>query len=350
MKFSVLVFSVIASSIASVAASRVRTSKIDTSNFAADSRAARKLIEKSHRRTEDYFNEAYVAKHSVIYGGCHNNTYMDNENGGMIQQIEVTFDLCPTTYCNSGTCKVSATGTYRVGLETFLESYLEAKMEEKEYRCEVMKEECGCDEDGDDDCLYYCWKNYDDGLTWSECYEEYGEEQNYAVCDRLEIRDEEEEGDRRLNNNNNNYEYFIGPVCSADGEIHLSLYWDEDCTNVVRNAAKGYYNLAGTSMPYTDESLITAEDCTSCKEPKNDQNDDDAQDADEVTRMCEEIYTASAKCEQYGKYPDTTGCDYVNRNLMTSSTSATVSYPASFFFGGFVVAAIGATAFFIKRK
>ena len=290
--------------------------KLEMEQLKANSKAARNLLAKAKtvRKLEDNFEESVVAQHSVVFESCHNVTTWTDEGAKMIGLVK--FNLCPSDYCTEG-CTSDAKGEYVVDLETFLDSYLEAQLDALEYKCEMMREQCGC-EGEEDDCLYYCYKDYDDGFDWTaNCY---GERQshdkaNYGECSRLEIKDEEQ--NRRLEQNQQEVEYFIGPICATGGAgIVLSLFSDEDCEYAVEDSASIYYSLAGTTLANFETSLVGT-DCVSCLEPKEDEerNDDDEVDEDEVTRMCEEIYNSAAKCETYmtaKSYPDVSGCNYIS--------------------------------------
>jgi hypothetical protein len=272
----------------------------------------------------------------------------------------VKFMLCPSDYCSSSGCDSTYTGEYVVDLETFLDSYLEAQLDALEYKCEMMREQCGCD-GNEDDCLYYCVKDYDDGFDWTgSCFAEEGnDDARYGECDRLEI--ENNDGQRRLEEAE--VEYSIGPICGAGGSsILLALYTDEDCLYPVENGTSVYYALAGEYHPNFNTSLVGT-DCVSCMEPKEedeDRNDDDEVDEDEVTRMCEEIYNSAAKCETYMSgitYPDVSGCTYISalsssryRRFLAATGSVTGSGSSSLVFGGMAVLSVAAALVLVKKR
>ena len=236
---------------------------------------------KAERGLEDAFEETIVAKHSVIFDGCTNtSTWQD---GAYIVVPLVRFTLCPTDSCASGSCSSSSVGEYVVDLATFLDSYLEAQLEQTQYKCEQMREQCGCDEDNNY-CLYYCYKNYDDDLDWVTCYNQQDEEARWAECERIEVDDDD--GNRRLEEGQQEeeeVEYFMGPICGSGGDaIYLSVFSDEDCQYAADDSI--YYNLVGSYHPNMAQgsagSLVSGGVCTSCLEPANadEQNDDDYYD------------------------------------------------------------------------
>jgi len=155
--------------------------------FSADSNAAKKLISDS-RVLEDYFYQSAVASYSVVFEGCHMDSSWNQDGRSSVGVV--SFSLCPDGYCSTNNgCTSKYKGTYAVSLETFLDAYLEARLEKLQYRCEMMREECGCDGNGDD-CVWNCWKHYDDdSLDWTFCESEEDEMARYAECQLLEIED-----------------------------------------------------------------------------------------------------------------------------------------------------------------
>lgn len=287
--------------------------KREMEQLMANSKAARNLMAKAKtvRNLEDNFEEAVIAKYSVVFESCHNATTWSDQGAQTIGLVK--FSLCPSDYCTEG-CSSSEKGEYVVDLPTFLDAYLEAQADALEYKCEMMREQCGCDGQ-EDDCLYYCYKDYEEG-SWTACLNdgESGDRDRYAECERLEIKQDEQ--GRRLDQQEE-VEYFMAPICGSGGSsILLALYSDDDCAYPVENGASIYYSLAGATHPNFETSLVST-DCVSCLEPQeqDDKNDDDEVDEDEVTRMCEEIYNSAAKCETYmtaKSYPDESGCNYIS--------------------------------------
>lgn len=336
--------------------------KLEMNQFHADSKASSDLIAKSKadgRGLEDEFEETIIAKHSVIYTGCTNTTSWADGAYSVVPLVRYT--LCPTDSCSAGSCSSSSYGEYVVDIETFLDSYLEAQLEATQYKCEQMREQCGCDEDNNY-CLYYCYKNYDDDLDWVSCFNQQDERARWAECERLEIEDEEDQG-RRLDQAEP--EYFLGPVCSNNA-IYLAVFSDEECQTAVSNDI--YYNLAGSYHPNmeggTEGSLVSSGVCTSCLEPANadEQNDDDYNDPDEVNRFCEEIYNGAAKCETnmqnlYSK--NVNGCNYIaqlnsggryRRFLEAANSISGSSSSAVFVIGGGMLALSVAAALVVVKN
>jgi len=87
--------------------------------------------------------------------------------------------MCPSDSCS--TCKNG--GEYVVNMMEFVDSYTEAKLTEKEYTCEMIRENCYCDNANDDEvCENQCYVNE----GHDECIEYEGEEefeiQRYLEC------------------------------------------------------------------------------------------------------------------------------------------------------------------------
>lgn len=337
--------------------------KVQLKNFKVGSNAARNLLASSagDRKMEDYeFSEAFVASHSIIFEECYNSTAWDD--GYYVAQTLVRYTLCPTDSCSDGGCSSSYTGEYVVNLETFLDSYLESKMEAIRWKCEDMRETCGCDEDNNN-CMYYCYKNYDDdSFDWKSCADEQGEEERYGECQQLEFNDDEEDGDRALAQRKAEYNLYLGPVCSEDGgSINLAVFTDEDCQYEHSSGEAVYEMLSGgVPLPYSTESLIELE-CVSCLEPKEngDQNDDDYEDEDEVSRFCEESFNEAARCETNLDtgyyYKDETGCNYIAALKAGEVYSYYLGFSGTTFYaallgGVLAVFAVGAYAYKEKNK
>eukprot|EP00544_Gedaniella_sp_CCMP2646_P002848 CAMPEP_0202507110 /NCGR_PEP_ID=MMETSP1361-20130828/51551_1 /ASSEMBLY_ACC=CAM_ASM_000849 /TAXON_ID=210615 /ORGANISM="Staurosira complex sp., Strain CCMP2646" /LENGTH=366 /DNA_ID=CAMNT_0049141213 /DNA_START=42 /DNA_END=1142 /DNA_ORIENTATION=+ len=361
--FKIAVFAALATVVS--AAGTQGYKKLDLQNFKPNAKLARNLLQKSkssNRGLEDAFEETVVAKHSVIFDGCTNSSTWQDGKYTVVPLVR--FTLCPTDFCASGSCSSSSYGEYVVDLPTFLDSYLEAQLDATAYKCEQMREQCGCNENNNY-CLYYCYKNYDDDLDWVSCLNQQDEEARWAECERIEVNNDD--GNRRLEQNGQEeeVEYYMGPICSSSGDaIYLSVFSDEDCTLGLSDDV--YYNLVGSYHPNmaggSAGSLVSGGSCISCLEPANadEQNDDDYYDQDEVIRFCEEIYNGAAKCETYmdNLYSkDEYGCQYIAslksgraRRFLEAATSMTGSSVAGFALaGGMAVLVAGAALIAVKK-
>ena len=131
---------------------------------------------------------SFLASYYIRYEGCSSTVTYDQEgNGGdaspLVQSNLIKFTLCP----NGCDANCSGGGIYVVGMEEFLQAYNEMLMDEKEYKCELQKQQCeynqNCQYD-DQYCEQMCFK--DAGME--ECIEYEGQEEfeldRYLECGR----------------------------------------------------------------------------------------------------------------------------------------------------------------------
>ena len=178
--------------------------------------------------------------------------------------------------------------------------------------------------------------------------------------------------------NNGYQQYYVGPKCAADGKsIHLAVFKDSGC---VSYAGSGIYEkfTYGYSLPYEKESIIAKNECISCLQVEQDNNNENGNNNNynnnynqgnygEVSEICQNTYQAAVKCEKNLKvgqyfYPDTSGCEFINKVLPTlASTAHKISGGALGFAAGsaatifavifgLTTALLGAYAFFLYRK
>jgi len=358
-------------------------------NVKADSPLGLSLLSKARRLEEDdEIDFTWVSNFSIKFQGCHHiSQWNDEADGEEDVRIEtkrlIRFRLCPTNECSpdkAGGCD-SDYGDYVIDMNTFLESYYEALENYNQYRCEYTSQVlCDC-EDGDDKgddfdgelCEYDCYVEYGiedicaDRNPYEEEEEEKEEEFNvaeYVECQQAKFENNDE---RRRLDEEEEIEYFIGPYCAEQGgAIFMGLFTDDTCTSFADNygGANTYSYLAGSSLPYSTESLISM-DCISCKEPEDFNNDgNDAQDEDEVIEMCEQIYEGAGKCEQgleatgYLSSANNNACNYiagikvVRKDGIITQVGSKANKTASIFIGIFVVAFVllAAYVYYLKTK
>jgi len=352
----------------------------------ADSPLGQSLLSKA-RKLEDNgeIDFTWVANFSIKFQGCHHvsqwNEEADEEEDVRIETKRlIRFRLCPTEMCSAssaGGCSADY-GDYIIDMNTFLETYYQALEDYNQYRCEYTAQvTCDC-EDGDDK-----GDDFDAELCEWDCYVEHGIED---ICDaqnpyqddqqqeeeQFELADYVECQQANFNNNRRKLEeeeieYFIGPYCAEQGgAIFLGLFTDDTCTTFAddEGGASTYSYMAGKSLPYADESIITL-DCISCKEPEDFNNDgNDAQDEDEVIEMCEQIYDMAGKCEQgleatgYVYEANNNACNYiagikvVRKDGIITQVGSKANKTASIFIGIFVVAFVllAAYVYYLKTK
>jgi hypothetical protein len=267
----------------------------------------------------------------------------------------VAFRICPSTECQ--TCSSSQNyGKYVVDLESYLAFTVENQRASFEEMCNNCAELCNDAGEYCNGCgkLCYQYANLNaaglvDASDYIECQElempddenengrrktrrhrrtrrrrkledaggeEGGEnrdedenQEDNADEDQHEADEDEPEEDEEESVDEGEEEpvYFIGPKCSSSGQkIEIGLFYDEYCTQAFSQTDESSMNLTtilgGTlsyhlmSHSFTDDGSI----CLACQEPADEnenKNSNDAQDADDVNEMCEELYSAAAKCE-----------------------------------------------------
>lgn len=356
-------------------------------NVKADSPLGMSLLSKARKLEEDEeIDFTWVSDFSIKFQGCHHvsqwNEEADGEEDVRIETKRlVRFRLCPANECSpdkAGGCD-SGYGDYIIDMNTFLESYYQALEDYNEYRCEYTAQVlCDC-EDGDDK-----GDDFDEELCEYDCYVEHGiedtcadrnpyeddeqeEEEEFNLADYVECQQAKFENDNRRKLEQEEIEYFIGPYCAEQGgAIFLGLFTDDTCTTFADEdgGSSAYSYMAGKSLPYADESLISM-DCISCKEPEDFNEDgNDAEDEDEVIEMCEQIYEQSGKCEQgleatgYVNEANNNACNYiagikvVRKDGIITQVGSKANKTASIFIGIFVVAFVllAAYVYYLKTK
>jgi len=322
------------------------------STITADSKLGNNLLSKARRLDgEDNRDYTWVTGFSIQFKSCHTMTAVPSgeggggeEGAGLYNSNVVVFQLCPSDTCGDGKCKNGA--EYAVSMAQFVDAYTEARLTEEEYTCEMIRENCYCNDDNDDEaCQNQCYT--DEGVDY--CIEYDGDDdfevQEYLECNEME-----------------NYEnYFIGPYCSADGSsIHLGIFADAGCVNVADDGLYLFKKYTYTDLPFSssDESLVS-DKCTSCKEPEednDDNNNNNNNNDEEMIEMCEELYQQSAKCESslgnpsYSNYwyPNDEACNYITNTLpaldrvfQTGKTGSPVATTFAWLFGITTVSLMG---------
>jgi len=368
--------------------SKKAVKKFDSlNNVKADSPLGMNLLSKARRLEENGdVDFTWVSNFSIKFQGCHHiSQWNDEADGEEDVRIEtkrlIRFRLCPSDQCSpdkAGGCD-SDYGDYVIDMNTFLETYYEALEDYNEYRCQYTAQYvCDC-EDGDDKgddfdaetCEYDCYVEHgiEDICADKNPYNDDAQQQEkfdvaeYVECQQAKFDNNDER--RRLEEEE--IEYYIGPYCAEQGgAIYMGLFTDDTCTSFADSygGATTYSSLAGSSLPYSEASLISM-DCISCKEPEDFNNDgNDAQDADEVIDMCEQIYEGAGKCEKnlqstgYLSYYNNNACNYiagikvVRKDGIITQVGSKANKTASIFIGIFVVAFVllAAYVYYLKTK
>lgn len=341
----------------------------------ADSQMGMHILSKA-RRVEDANEQdfTWVKDYSLKYQGCHHITQWneqadDEEDVRLETKRLVRFRLCPTASCTAssgGGCS-SGYGDYIIDMNTFIEGYMENKEQVEEYQCEYTSQViCNCENaDDKDGCEYNCFTTYNMAYCIEQEQDDNAQEElevaDYMMCNNFENPNN---NNRRLDENE--VEYYLGPYCAdSGGSIFLGMFSDDSCSLFTDNngGRSTYLSMTGQNLPYSSESLISA-DCFSCVEPQDadQQNNQDQQDEDEIKEFCLELYQAAGKCENnlnnYYVEPNNNACTYMKGIKITRSNGVIISGAAnknkvaSAFIGIFAVSFIllGAYVYYLKTK
>lgn len=243
-----------------------------------------------------------MSSYSLKYAGCSAITTFSDEMAEANDDVStifssmnyVIFHLCPTDSCSASSTYgcTSDYGEYMVPLGQWLEIMTEYREEEFERYCEFCA-----------NCMVQN-RRLDDAAAAEEVEEDYACEyydacSTYAdVCGQRRLDDASEYFECSKVEYNGIY-YYAGPHCSYDKtSIIIGLFEDQYCTNYISKDKASAYGALGFGNDAM--SNYYKEDCIACKESNlpYQEIDEDAEDSDEVTEMCENLYSASAKCNK----------------------------------------------------
>lgn len=251
---------------------------------------------------------SWMPNYSIQFDSCHNvRNYNMNEYGDVTSTNLVKFKIVASNKCGS---RSKGAAEYLVDMGTFVNAYTEWQMNEREYKCEQVRESCYCDESDDkESCEASCYTSA--GLSY--CVEQQQDDKtfDFNLQEYLECTPLENENYPQYDSYGAVIQFYVGPKCGKRGEkINLAVYTDEYCSQEYDDSI--FAKITGMSLPYQSASMVS-EACISCN--KNRANNDGYYANPEVTEICEETYTYATKCETNlaGSiyYPDTSGCDYV---------------------------------------
>mmetsp|Transcript_25452 Transcript_25452/g.30820 ORF Transcript_25452/g.30820 Transcript_25452/m.30820 type:complete len:366 (+) Transcript_25452:94-1191(+) len=318
----------------------------------SNSPLGQKILSQARRLDEDdAVDMSWLSGYSLKFNGCHhvsqwNNDAADAEDVRVMMKRLARFRLCPSDTCSADEASgcSSGYGDYVLDMNTYVEAYVEAKREALEEACEEVKENCGCEDNGDDAydeeaCEYQCY--VDAGLE--DCYREEGafEPEQYTACAQYEPQDGDD-GGRRLDEGDDAVQYFIGPYCANQGgDVYLGMFTDDTCTEFADDLDGSYLfkQMSGESLPYSSKSMVGS-DCVSCLQAA--EGDDDAAE-DEASEACQALYMASGKCESNLSvdYPNENACAFMSgitivlENGVVNTEEIKASPTASVFIGIF---------------
>eukprot|EP00574_Skeletonema_japonicum_P002756 CAMPEP_0201713790 /NCGR_PEP_ID=MMETSP0593-20130828/503_1 /ASSEMBLY_ACC=CAM_ASM_000672 /TAXON_ID=267983 /ORGANISM="Skeletonema japonicum, Strain CCMP2506" /LENGTH=394 /DNA_ID=CAMNT_0048202977 /DNA_START=41 /DNA_END=1225 /DNA_ORIENTATION=+ len=352
--------------------------EVPMNDISANTKLGGNIMSKARRLEDNGEAGAWVANYSIVFQKCAvSNEYFafegenQDQNNWQVKQKLVHFKLCPTA--NTGSCKSGA--DYVVPMNDFVEMYLQSKMDAQEYNCEMVKENCYCENANDDEaCETQCY--VDAGLDYCEEDNQNNNNNNQAYefdieeagrCEKMDVDEDtlyyylQQNGGNNYNvygNNQGEVGLYIGPQCSSNGKsIFLNVFMDEWCSIEAPRGA--FSNFAyGQTLPYSSTSIIE-NNSISCKEPQdaNDQNNGDYQDEDEILEVCERLYEEAAKCESSlptgtTYYPNSYGCNLVKSLKSPGKSGKGTSSTAKVFASLFAVCAIGfaGAAYYFHQK
>jgi len=251
---------------------------------------------------------SFLANYAIKLIGCSTGEIYKNPENGEAEYSSVIYRLCPADDCNDDNTSgcSSGYGDYIVGINSFVEMWLEDKKENMQQ---------------------------DDAFNIDQ----------FSECAEWEV-DQDEDG----NNNGNQQVWYVGPACGDEKtEIKLGFFSDYKCSQVPDGVS--FEDISnGWSLPYSSSGLVTNA-CESCS-GYNDNGEA------EISEMCMRLYENAGKCETEMENvgyngPDTSGCEYIQSLMPKSSGGAGAAIGWTIFALVVVgVAAYGYTKWWTKKK
>jgi hypothetical protein len=247
---------------------------------------------------------AFLGDYNLKLLTCNSKEVFVNPADGSSEYGSVIFRLCPT----KGECSDAAGkgckdgyGDFIVGMNSFVEEYLQQKRDEMQADDNFKVEQLGecrqyeADKDGD----------YADGV------------------------------------------YYVGPTCSADGTgIRVALFSDEGCMTLEESITFEEIS-AGISLPYAEGGLVS-DYCEACYSV----NDNGEAGLNE---LCMNLYELSGKCESKMETYHYTGiqegaCETISALLPKSKKSGSAGKVIGWLFFAMVVVGLVGFAFTAMKK
>lgn len=262
---------------------------------------ARKLEDNEEQEEEEEY--AFLMSYKLKLRSCIAGEAVKNPETGEYEYNAVVFRLCPDSGdCNDDTADGcdEGYGDYVVGLNSFVQEYMEDQRENMQY---------------DDDF---------DAAEYAEC---------------REYENENDDGD--------GVAYYVGPACTEDGsDIKLDMFYDEACTNVPEDVT--FEDISnGWSLPYSSGGLISTY-CNSCMDYDDDGNY-------ETKEFCMRLYEDANKCEtnmeKYHYYGKQEGaCEYIEELLPAQKSSGGARKVVGWLFFIVVIGAFAGYVVWWKKK
>jgi len=327
----------------------------DVDTVKANSKAGKALMSKARRldNNEDEVDYSWLPGYSFKFEKCYSWDSFGREEQAR-QESYVVFRACPQGACSSS-CRYGA--EYIVEMREYVEAYTQAKENLQEYNCNLVEENCACDDDQVDDntCLANCYAA--SGLSYCQNNEDGDGDNNNNNENNWDEYDDCKELEMNNDDDGNNAVYYAMMYCANGGKsINLGVFTDEECT--VKDTSNSYKAYYGSSLPYSSKSIIGS-GCVSCMNPYYEANDgyDDQNDEDQVNEMCMELYEQAGKCETHLKIdnPTTSACNYIHNVVpsMEKLFEGTKMAPTStltVFFGAMCLVLLGVSFYFFKHQ
>ena len=247
---------------------------------------------------------AFLGNYNMKMITCNAAEVVVNAATGESEYGAIIFRLCPSTgECNdaSGKSCGAGYGDYIVGMNTFVQEYLEQKRDEIQA---------------------------DDGFKIEELAEcrQYNADKDSEYADGV---------------------YYVGPTCSADGTgVRVAMFSDEGCMTLEETVTFEDIS-AGISLPYSEGGLIS-ESCESCYSV----NDNGEAGLNE---MCMGLYEQAGKCESkmetfHAAGKTETACEVINALVPKSKKSGAAGKVIGWLFFAMVVVGLVGFAFTAMKK
>jgi hypothetical protein len=255
--------------------------KVIVSSLLLSSMASAAQLPQSRRldqnNQEDY---SFLQNYEQVFVKCLKGEKSQNEEGNW-EYSSVAYRLCPTgSACDAkGHVCSEGYGDFVVGIETYTKSYFEQ-----------FERDNGEQQNADD-------ANDFDFMEFGEC------------------RELDYEG------NDDGVQYYVGPGCTDNGDVKLTLYTDEYCRPAYEVTETSFEDLTGFQLPYSN-GIHSMEDGACKAYYCYGQNENGEY---EINEFCQNAYAAAgSKCEEQMEYSGysgqiNSGCDYIH-SLMPAST------------------------------
>ena len=247
---------------------------------------------------------AFLGSYNLKMISCIANEPIVNQATGESEYNAIIFRLCPSTgECSDASNKGCGAGygDYIVGMNTFVNEYLEQKRDEMQADDNFKIEQL------------------------AEC-RQYNADKDGEYADSV---------------------FYVGPACTADGTgIRVAMFTDADCS-ILEESVTFEDISAGISLPYAEGGLIS-QSCESCYSV-NDNGEEG------LNEMCMGLYEQAGKCEAKMESTHSSGkvetaCEVINALIPKTKKSGAGKVIGWLFFAMVVVGLVGFAFTAMKKK